>query len=62
MSVPKGWTGGFEPKIRNLRWEGGHYVATRQAPAALSDAERTKAFNDSIKASLEQEKRDREKK
>ena len=62
MSAPKGWTGGFEPKIRNLRWEGGHYVATRQAPATLSDAERTKAFNDSIKASLEQEKRDREKK
>jgi cephalosporin-C deacetylase-like acetyl esterase len=59
MTPPKGWTRGFAPKIRNLRWEGGTYVATKQSPATLTEAERTKAFNDSIKASLEQEKRDR---
>ena len=62
MTPAKGWTRGFEPKIRNLRWEGGAYSATQQAPAALTEAERTKAFNDSIKTSLEQERRDREKK
>lgn len=59
MTKPKGWTGGFEPRIRNLRWEGGHHVATQKAPATLSEAERTKAFNDSIQASLEQEKKDK---
>ena len=62
MTPAKGWTRGFNPAIRNLRWEGGAYSATQQAPAALTEAERTKAFNDSIKTSLEQEKRDREKK
>ena len=59
MTPAKGWTRGFEPKIRNLRWDGGAYSATQQAPAALTEAERTKAFNDSIKASLEQEKKDK---
>jgi hypothetical protein len=62
MTAPKGWTAGFEPAIRDLRWEGGHYVAAPKTAATLSEAERTKAFNDAIKASLEQEKRDREKK
>ena len=59
MTTPKGWTAGFEPKIRSLRWEGGHYVAAQKAPATLSEAERSKAFNDAIKASLEQEKKDK---
>jgi cephalosporin-C deacetylase-like acetyl esterase len=62
MTPAKGWTRGFNPAIRNLRWEGGSYGLTQQPPATLSEAERTKAFNDSIKASLEQERRDREKK
>ena len=59
MTTPKGWTRGFAPKIRNLRWEGGSYGLTQRPPATLTEAESTKAFNDSIKASLEQEKRDR---
>ena len=59
MPASKGWSRNFEPKIRNLRWEGGVYGTSQKAPSALSEAERTKAFNDSIKASLEQEKRDR---
>ena len=58
MTTPKGWARGFAPKIRNLRWEGGSYGLTQRPPATLTEAERTKAFNDSIKASLEQEKRD----
>lgn len=57
MKAPKGWTRGTDPAIRNLRWEGGSYEASKRAPATLTEAERTKAFNDSIKASLEQEKR-----
>ncbi len=59
MTPAKGWTRGFALKIRNLRWEGGSYGLTQRPPATLTEAERTKAFNDSIKASLEQEKRDR---
>ena len=59
MKAAKGWTRGTDPAIRNLRWEGGNYDATQQAPAALTEAERTKAFNDAIKASLEQEKKDK---
>jgi hypothetical protein len=59
MTTPKGWARGFAPKIRNLRWEGGMYATTQRPPATLTEAERTKAFNDSIKASLEQEKQDR---
>jgi hypothetical protein len=35
------------------------YAPTQRPPATLTEAERTKAFNDSIKASLEQEKQDR---
>ena len=59
MNAAKGWTRGTDPAIRNLRWEGGDYGLTQQAPANLTEAERTKAFNDSIKASLEQEKKDK---
>lgn len=59
MDRPKGWTQNLKPIIRNLRWEGGTYVAVKKAPATLTEAERTKAFNDAIKASLEQEKQDR---
>jgi hypothetical protein len=59
MTTPKGWSRGFEPRIRNLRWEGGVYAAKKLAPAMLTEAERTKAFNDSIKTSLEQEKQDK---
>ena len=59
MKAPKGWAGGFAPRVRNLRWDGGVYGANQKAPSPLSETERTKAFNDSIKASLEQEKRDR---
>jgi hypothetical protein len=59
MTPAKGWTRGFELKVRNLRWEGGMYATTQRPPATLTEAERTKAFNDSIKASLEQEKQDR---
>jgi hypothetical protein len=59
MTTPKGWTRGFAPKIRNLRWEGGSYGLTQRPPATLTEAERTKAFNDAIKSSLEQEKKDK---
>ena len=59
MTPAKGWTRGFALKIRNLRWEGGSYGLTQRPPATLTEAERTKAFNDSIKASLEQEKQDK---
>jgi hypothetical protein len=59
MTASKNWARGLEPRIRNLRWEGGVYAANQKAPAPLSEAERTKAFNDSIKTSLEQEKRER---
>ena len=59
MTPTKGWTRELNPAIRNLRWEGGTYAEKKLAPATLTEAERTKAFNDSIKASLEQEKKDR---
>jgi hypothetical protein len=59
MTPTKGWTREFNPAVRNLRWEGGTYAEKKLAPATLTEAERTKAFNDSIKASLEQEKKDR---
>jgi hypothetical protein len=47
-------------RIRQLRWVGGQYQGDAPSAPELSDAERTKAFNDAIKASLEQEKKDRE--
>ncbi|MEI7651055.1 MAG: acetylxylan esterase [Verrucomicrobiota bacterium] len=59
MTPAKGWIRGFELKIRNLRWEGGTYAERKRSPAILTEAQRTKAFNDSIKASLEQEKKDK---
>lgn len=58
MKPAKSWYG-LDPAVRDLRWEGGTYAAKKLAPATLTEAERTKAFNDSIKASLEQEKQDR---
>ena len=59
MKAAKGWTRGTDPAIRNLRWEGGSYGLTQRPPVTLTEAERTKAFNESIKASLEQEKKDK---
>lgn len=59
MTAPKGWTQNFLPAIRHLRWDGGKYRVGQNTPATLTEAERTKAFNDSIKTSLEQEKQDR---
>jgi len=47
-------------RIRQLRWVGGQYQGDAPSAPELSDAERTKAFNDAIKASLEQEKKDRD--
>jgi dienelactone hydrolase len=52
--VGAAWQGPRE--IRNLRWEGGQYAAQQSAGGTLSEAEQQKQFNDSIKASLEQEK------
>ena len=59
MKAAKSWTRGTDPAIRNLRWEGGDYGLTQRPPVTLTEAERTKAFNDAIKASLEQEKKDK---
>jgi hypothetical protein len=59
--TPKAWTRTETPRLRNLRWEGGEYGSKQTAPANLSEAERQKAFNDSIKASLQQEKQDAKK-
>jgi hypothetical protein len=59
MTPAKGWTRGFELKVRNLRWEGGTYAEKKLTPATLTEAERTKAFNDAIKSSLDQEKKDK---
>jgi hypothetical protein len=59
MKPANGWTRGTDPAIRNLRWVGGDYGLTQRPPATLTEAERTKAFDDSIKASLEQEKKDK---
>jgi hypothetical protein len=59
MTPAKGWTRGFSLKIRNLRWEGGTYAEKKLTPATLTEAERTKAFNDAIKSSLDQEKKDK---
>ena len=52
--VGAAWQGPRE--IRNLRWEGGQYAAQQSAGGTLSEAEQQKQFNDSINASLEQEK------
>lgn len=57
-SIP--WKNAATVRIRNLRWVGGNYAGDAPVAAELSETERTKAFNDAIKASLEQEARDRE--
>ena len=54
------WKKAASIRIRQLRWVGGQYQGATPAAPELSDAERTKAFNDAIKASLEQERRDRD--
>lgn len=52
----KPWQGARE--IRNLRWEGGGYSTRQSTESALSPKEHEHQFNDAIKKSLEQEKRD----
>ncbi|MEY4854877.1 MAG: hypothetical protein RIR32_1553 [Verrucomicrobiota bacterium] len=47
-------------RVRQLRWVGGQYQGDAPAAPEPTEAERTKAFNDAIKASLEQEKKDRD--
>jgi hypothetical protein len=47
-------------RFRLLRWVGGQYQGATPAAPEPTEAERTKAFNDAIKASLEQEKQDRD--
>lgn len=54
------WKNAATIRVRQLRWVGGQYQGDAPAAPELSDAERTKAFNDAIKASLEQEKKDRD--
>ncbi len=46
--------------IRHLCWEGGAYASNAAPAAALSAAEHDKAFNNAIRVSLEQERRDQE--
>lgn len=53
------WKNPASIRIRQLRWVGGKYLPEESAAKELSDSERTQAFNDAIKASLEQEARDR---
>ncbi len=47
-------------RVRQLRWVGGQYQGDLPVAPELSEAERAKSFNDAIKASLEQERKDRE--
>ncbi|MEY2599846.1 MAG: hypothetical protein RLZZ142_2105 [Verrucomicrobiota bacterium] len=54
------WKNAAAIRVRQLRWVGGQYQGEAPSAKELSDAERTKAFNDAIKASLEQERKDRE--
>ncbi len=44
--------------IRNLRWEGGEYARQTNAGAALNADDFQKNFNDAIRKSLDQEKKD----
>lgn len=53
------WKNASAIRVRNLRWVGGNYRGDASVAAELSEAERTRAFNDAIKASLEQEAKDR---
>ena len=54
------WKNAAAIRVRQLRWVGGQYQGDAPSAPELSDAERTQAFNDAIKASLEQEKKDRD--
>lgn len=54
------WKNAAAIRVRQLRWVGGDYQGDAPSAPELSDAERTKAFNDAINASLEQEKKDRD--
>jgi hypothetical protein len=54
----KAWQGPRE--IRNLRWEGGEYPRPNGINATVNPEEFQKSFNEAIKKSLEQEKRERE--
>jgi len=54
------WKNAGNLDVRQLRWVGGEYQGSAPTAPEMTEAERTKAFNDSIKASIEQEKRDRE--
>ena len=54
------WKNAAVTRVRQMRWVGGQYQGDAPTAPELSEAERTKAFNDAIKASLEQEKKDRD--
>jgi len=59
-SLPSGdWKNAAMIRVRQLRWVGGQYQGDAPAAPEPTEAERTKAFNDAIKASLEQEKKDK---
>ena len=53
------WKNAGSLRVRQLRWVGGEYQGSAPAAPEMTESERTKAFNDSINASLEQEKKDR---
>lgn len=54
------WKNAAAIRVRQLRWVGGDYQGDAPSAPELSDAERTKAFDEAIKASLEQEKKDQD--
>lgn len=54
------WKNAADIRVRQLSWVGGRYEGDAPSALELSDNERTKAFNEAIKASLEQEKKDRD--
>jgi hypothetical protein len=53
------WKNASAIRIRHLRWVGGQYHGDAPFAPELTETERTKAFNDAIRASLEQEAKDR---
>ena len=54
------WENPTKNALHNLRWEGGTYGDATVAPAELkAPADFDRQFNDAIKQSLEQERRDR---
>ena len=54
------WKNATKIQVRQLRWVGGQYQGDTPTAPELTEAERTQAFNDAIKASLEQERKDRD--